>query len=225
MDGTGGLLAEFMDILKPDIEVQLISYPRDRPLGYEELVDLVLRELPKSGRFVLLGESFGGPLALLVAETRPAGLAGVVLCASFATLPIPGVRLLAPFLRLAPVFLPPRPVLATLLLGRWSTTQLLDRLTSVLPSLSGAVLRRRLVSAIRVDARKAVAGLEVPVLCLRASQDRIVPFASASMVASLARDGRVVDIDGPHFLLQAAAQKCARSVLLFAKEQAALPAS
>src|SRR5262245_5039352 len=84
MDGTGELFAPFLDALGDSIESCVLQYPTHEPLRYSELLPRVRAELPHSGSFVLLGESFSGPLALMLAAEQPAGLCGVVLCASFA---------------------------------------------------------------------------------------------------------------------------------------------
>jgi len=88
MDGTGQLFAPFLDALGDSMESCVLRYPTDEPLGYSELLPRIRTELPQSGSFVLLGESFSGPLTVMLAAEEPAGLRGVILCASFATNPI-----------------------------------------------------------------------------------------------------------------------------------------
>jgi pimeloyl-ACP methyl ester carboxylesterase len=217
MDGTGALLADFAEALRGKIKVHLITYPNNRVMTYEELGEFVQEQLPSPQPFILLGESFGGPLALMVADKKPSGLVGVVLCASFAQYPISAVRFISPFVRLAPVFVPPAWVLRSVLLGQWHMPELLARLKSILVGLPAAVLRNRAAAALRVDARGATSRLGVPLLCLRALKDRVVPFASASAMASLAPNCRVVDLEAPHFLLQVAPKESAELVLSFAQ--------
>src|SRR5260221_8527089 len=88
MDGTGELFAPLLRALGSSMESAVVRYPADAPLGYAELLPRVRAELPSSEPFVLLGESFSGPLALMLAAEAPAGLRGVILCASFASNPI-----------------------------------------------------------------------------------------------------------------------------------------
>jgi pimeloyl-ACP methyl ester carboxylesterase len=75
MDGTGELLRPLAEQLSTHRLVQLVSYPVDRSLSYEELVPYVRERLP-GDRFVILGESFSGPIAIETAatESRTAGL-------------------------------------------------------------------------------------------------------------------------------------------------------
>src|SRR5690349_15943355 len=65
-----------------------LNYPADEPLDYEQLLPQVLAALPSDRPFVLLGESFSGPLAVMAAATRPVGLLGVILCATFVRNPL-----------------------------------------------------------------------------------------------------------------------------------------
>src|SRR5579863_3225723 len=88
MDGTGELFAPLLRALGTSVETSVVRYPPDEPLGYAELLPRVRAELPQSGPFVLLGESFSGPLAIMLAGEAPAGLRGVMLSASFATNPV-----------------------------------------------------------------------------------------------------------------------------------------
>jgi pimeloyl-[acyl-carrier protein] methyl ester esterase len=89
LDGTGKLFAEFVQHLRPNVDPMIISYPKDQPLGYDELEALVLAALPQDRPFVLLGESFSGPIAMRIGARSPAGLVAVILCGTFAKNPFP----------------------------------------------------------------------------------------------------------------------------------------
>ena len=75
LDGTGLLFQPLVECLPDAIEPVVVSYPPDQKLGYEELLPLVLERLP-AAPFVLLGESFSGPLAVMAAATAPRASAG-----------------------------------------------------------------------------------------------------------------------------------------------------
>ena len=70
-----------------DREAQTVHYPPDRCLGYDALEPWLRDRLPAEP-FVLLAESFSGPLALRLAADPPVGLQGVILVASFARAPV-----------------------------------------------------------------------------------------------------------------------------------------
>ena len=76
-------------------------------LSYAELVELVQRRLQDEKEYVLVAESFSGPVAIEIAATLPANLKALVLCATFISNPstVPqSVRALlrGPFFRLEP---------------------------------------------------------------------------------------------------------------------------
>lgn len=83
MHGTGELFAEFIAALPRAVESIVVSYPPDRPLNYAELEKLVRASLPVERPYVLLGESFSGPIAVSIAASKPAGLRGLMLVGSF----------------------------------------------------------------------------------------------------------------------------------------------
>src|SRR5690349_8746161 len=89
MDGTGTLFAPFITALEDAASIKIITYPTDQPLGYAALECLIRDQLPANEPFVLVAESFSGPIAIALAATPPAGLLGVVLCCSFTRNPRP----------------------------------------------------------------------------------------------------------------------------------------
>ena len=90
LDGTGARIAPFVRELEPSVQARIIGYPPDRPLGYAELEVLVRNALPIEGPYVLLAESFSGPIAIRLAAEPPPGLAASILCATFAKIPFHG---------------------------------------------------------------------------------------------------------------------------------------
>ena len=117
LDGTGKLFAEFIRAIGAQARVQVVVYPHDVPLGYGELEALVRAALPTDRRYVLLAESFSGPLAIRIAADPPRGLAGVILCGTFAKNPFPWLRWARPILVRLPVKSMPRWLRALLMWG------------------------------------------------------------------------------------------------------------
>jgi len=89
MDGTGELLTALVDQLSLLRSAQIISFPANRSLGYDDLIAYVAERTPK-GRFAILGESFSGPIAIEIAATE-SRVAGLILASSFARHPIPSL--------------------------------------------------------------------------------------------------------------------------------------
>ncbi len=219
LDGTALMLAEFKSASLANFSsVILVSYPTDRVLDYSALELIARAALPKDRPFVLLGESFSGPIALSIAANPPPGLTALVLCATFASCP---VALLKPFARLtrfAPVRALSVAALSWFLLGRWATSKLIADLQKALDSVAPAVLRARMAQVFSVDVWGCLKQISVPVLYLRAAQDRLISTRAGNKILSAIPQALKVDIAGPHLLLQAAPVACAKAVADFANE-------
>lgn len=210
LDGTGELFRPLLEALGPSVPAVSVTYPATSTLSYGELESMVLSLLP-SNPFVLLGESFSGPIAISIAARNPEHLKGVVLSCSFASCPRPAAALALPLLRL-PLPLPPVRVLGALLAGRFATLQLLAMLGRALKNVAVPVLRHRLAEVARIDVREKLARIEVPVLYLQASEDRIVPAGCAATIREVLPAMEIRVIRGPHFLLQAGPVECASAI-------------
>ncbi len=216
MDGTGLLLGDFVASLGNDFPVTVLTYPAAEPLSYAQLEERLLPSLPTTEPFFLLGESFGGPLAVALAAKQPVGLLGLILCASFVRYPVSALRAAALLSRVAPAHAAPSFALSWLLLGKWSTPALRSNLAASLAAVSGAALRSRLESALRADVSGLLSRVKVPLLYLRASHDRVVPRSAGATIHNSASQATLVEQAGPHILLQAAPVPCAQLVRRFA---------
>ena len=127
MDGTGIELTDFVAALAPELDAIVVTYPNDRPMDYAGHEAVARASLPIDRPFVLLGESYSGPIAISLAATAPPGLIGLVLCCSFARNPRPGLAWLRPIVRFLPTRIPAA-VPCWFLLGRFSTPRLKNAL-------------------------------------------------------------------------------------------------
>jgi len=152
MDGTGTLSAEFVTALQPEVEALVVSYPNDPALGYTELERIARSWLPATRPFLILGESFSGPIAVSIAATQPPGLVGVVLCGSFVRNPSPSLASsIQRCWRLRPIgchkLVPPRPVLHRSLTVRSRTCLGASVRGNVTHPARGGTRRRRIGAA------------------------------------------------------------------------------
>lgn len=215
LDGTGKLFAEFIRAVGAQVHVQVVIYPRDEPLGYGELEALVRAALPTDRRYCLLGESFSGPLAIRIAADPPRGLAGVILCGTFARNPFPWLRWARPILVRLPVKSMPRGLRALLMWGSASPHRTPPRAERALAGVASVVIRRRIGEILAVDESQSLARVDLPMLVLSAARDRIVPRAATRHLLDSARGAQTREIDGPHLLLQSRPRECAVPVLQF----------
>ena len=218
MDGTGELFGPFIAALDGEFNVKVVSYPTTAPLDYSELESFARAELPAEGPFVLLGESFSGPIAVCLAASAPHRLKGLILCCTFVRNPRPIFAGMRSLVGILPVALAPVRLLSHLLLGSFSTAPLRTALVKSLAQVSAPALRARLRSVLQVDVSAKLSAVTVPTLYLRASSDRLVPPSASALISQLAPRSRVVQLEGPHFLLQAAPALGAEAVRSFLHE-------
>ena len=91
MDGSGELFRGLEAVLPEGLETETLWYPADRYMNYGELAGTLRGAIPVDEPFVLVAESYGAPLAVLIASLEPPNLKGIVLSAGFATSPMRGL--------------------------------------------------------------------------------------------------------------------------------------
>lgn len=215
MDGTGELFDPLLTAIGESMRTIVVRYPTSEHLDYPGLANLVRSALPVDEPFVILGESFSGPVAVLIAAEAPHGLIGLILCASFVSSPRPWLRSLSGTLGLTTMLYVARRFGARPLMGRFQTKALTERLLQVLAKVAPRVLVTRARAALTVDVSSMLAAIQVPALYLQALEDSVVSRSAAATFVRLARRGRVVQVAGPHFLLQCVPQQTAAIIKEF----------
>jgi pimeloyl-ACP methyl ester carboxylesterase len=209
------LLEAFIAALGSNFDVNIIRYPDNASWGYAELETYAREALPETGPFFILGESFSGPLAVMIASALPDRVQGLILCGSFVRNPRPALSWLAPFIRLLPVSRAPASALGYLLFDTHASAEIRPAFSDTLAQISPATLRTRLRAVMEVDVSAKFTALRLPVLYLRAAHDRTVPLAASDLVLRLNPRTVSVQIEAPHFMLQAAPEESARAVRHF----------
>jgi pimeloyl-[acyl-carrier protein] methyl ester esterase len=202
MDGTGTLFGPFVRAVAGAVPTQVVAYPTSESLGWGALADRVT--LP-GGPFVLVAESFSGPIALRIAAKRPVGLVGVVLVASFVERPAwtPVALDMAVgtwFFRVPP----PRWALRRYLVGPDAPDELVEATRAAIVSVRPEVLAARLSAILQVDAVADLRAVDVPILHLAATKDAIVAPSAAKRIREIRPDAVAVDLEAPHLVLQRA---------------------
>lgn len=217
MDGTGELFGPLLAELPIELPVAVVSYP-DRPASYADHIAVARAELPRDRPYVLLGESYSGPVAVRLAAEAPSGLRGLILCASFLTCPSPLLRALRGLTPVASPKLVPGFVAHHSLLGRFATPALRAAHARALSHVSSRTLTARLRAMADIDVRDDLRKLDLPSLYLRGTRDRVVGTRFGEEFLGIARRGRLVDIEAPHFLLQSRPREAAAAILDFLRE-------
>src|SRR5262245_1108349 len=167
MDGTGRLFAPLLRMLPPTLTAQVVSYPPHEPLSYAGLLPLVEAAASQGGEFVVVGESFSGPLALMLAARRPSGLRGVVLCASFVRFPLPVPEWWLGVMQPWVFRFRPHRLISWVLLGRDRRGELGGLLGEAVRAMTGEVIAARARAVMTVDVTAELRACPVPVLYLR----------------------------------------------------------
>lgn len=218
MDGSGLLFEPLLEALPSWIEPRVVAYPPREPLGYAELIRHVQAACPATEDFFVLAESFSGPLALMLAASQPRGLLGVVLCASFIRCPWSApwrwLAALAPPIcfRLAPWW-PAR----RLLVGRQGSDRLHRLFERAAATVSADAMAARARAIAGVDVTAELRSCPLPLMYLMAREDQVVGPMCLDMIRREKPDVEVVELSGPHLLLQARPQEAAHAITQFVK--------
>jgi pimeloyl-ACP methyl ester carboxylesterase len=208
MDGSGSLLTALVERLASRRPVRVISYPSSAPLTYDDLTAFVMERTPDS-RFVILGESFSGPIAIEVAATERR-VAGLILASSFARHPMP--RVLVPLAKILDLTRVPKRIVEASLLGSSATPELIASLHQVLAALPRDVIRARASEVLRIDKRNRLLAVTCPMLCLHGRYDRLVRKAYLDELIASRPNCEVRMFDAPHMLLETHAAEAATAI-------------
>lgn len=219
MDGTGELFAAFIQALGDAALPLVVRYPTDQPLDYEGVTaharEFCRKHVLQDRPYVLLGESFSGPVAIALAASRPPGLVGLILSCSFARNPTPVFTMFRHVLGALPVSTAFTGLIAPFLLGSSSTAVLRRQLAAALGQVAPAVIRARMRAVLEVDYSARMREIQVPLLYLQGKEDRTVLAGAARHLAILAPHMQLRRLEGPHMLLQANPAATAREVIAF----------
>lgn len=216
LHGTSPLYSDFLEALPASIEPRALNYPLDNYPQYDQILPLVLAQLPP-GRFVVLGDSYSGPLALMLARDLGDRVAGVVLSATFVTNPIRPIfraaRLLAygPFVALLPV----RPLAAAFLVNGIDRPALIDRIARDVGAVHPSILAGRMRAAIDGDHRAILRSCAVPLLHLRPRNDRVISERAAGVISHVRPDTDIAVLDAGHAQLMSHPAHAAEAVAAF----------
>jgi pimeloyl-ACP methyl ester carboxylesterase len=213
LDGTGELFTPFVQALKG--VTARVSYPPDQPMTYAEHEAFARDKLPADEDYVLLGESFSGPVGISIAAIPPPRLRGLILCCTFASNPLPIFSPLAKLLNKLPAMRIPPTLAAPWLYAGRATPELRRAHSVAMAKVSPKVLRARVAAVLGVDYRPQLRSIEVPMLYLRAKADRLIPAAASRAILELRPDVKMTEFEAPHFLLQTEPEACARAVEKF----------
>lgn len=217
LNGTAGLFDPLLSYATDEYELLVISYPTDEVKSYEELTEYVLEKISSiKGRFVLVGESFSGPIALFISARNVKGLIGTILVATFESAPYFAFTKYLPWSFVFSV----APILYWLRIkfSDKNTSGILKAASIELQKTKPQVLAERVRSALSVDAREALERSVVPMIYFRAKYDVVVPKWNLTRMLALKPNIKVTTFEVQHFLLQSAPQEAWCAIDTFVKD-------
>jgi pimeloyl-ACP methyl ester carboxylesterase len=105
-----------------------------------------------------------------------------------------------------------------MLLGRNSSIHSREKLVGAIAQVSDSAFRARIKSVLSVDVSDQLKMVSVPVLCLHATQDWIVPSSASRHIAGTLPSARIILVVGPHCLLQAVPEETANVIRVFIED-------
>lgn len=202
LDGTGRLFDPLQQMFPQTVDSTVVSYP-ENCTSYEACVEYAQTKIRHLDRFVVIAESFSGPIAVKLAAQNPEQITGLVLCCSFLSCPIS--KPVHPLLKLIGrvVFQLPVPAIAVhhWMIGWEADWKLAKEICQVLESVPGEVVFKRVNAVLDVEVSEIFQNLRQPILVINAEQDQLIPSLK---INSLSKSSLITvrNIPGPHLLLQ-----------------------
>jgi len=215
LDGTEIFFEPLLRHLPSWLEPAVIVYPTSGSNDYKDLLPIVMSEVENLKSFVILGLSFGGPLALMVASQCPSQVSGVILCASFVTPPRPR---LAPFRFAvsAPLIALVRAIRRTrLFISGYASTEFRRAKATSWSRVNSRELASRSRSALSVDVRPQLRECRARLMYIVCTRDEVISRASLNEILAIAPQTQVAEVEGPHFALFTNPVQSATSIVNF----------
>jgi len=219
LDGTDVFFRPFLALLPAWIHPVVVHYPQSSANGYEDLLRIVRERVSQIPDCYVIGSSFSGPLAVMLAAIEPARVRGLILSATFLRSPrenltrfkfaaIPPVIWAIRFVRRIPV---------------WTLMKHDDPFRQAKAETWALVSARCLAARVRavlgVDVRETLQKCNQPVLCMAFDGDRVVPRHNAEEILSHRSSARLVVIHGDHLAMSKDPAEWTREIVGFIQEQ------
>lgn len=203
LDGTGELFEPFVRCLPERIAPIIVSYPRKECKSYKELKSIVMPVIPKGIPFFVLGESFSGPLSVMISCEKPEGLMGLILCATFIKNPF---HLLPPWIKslsISPIYRLWPPLIRLRAALRGDDVRSVARLAlKAIRSVNPSVIAHRVKSILSVNVEKELRLCTLPTLYLMAGRDSLIRGHNYRGIKAIKDDVKLRPIATQHFILQ-----------------------
>jgi pimeloyl-ACP methyl ester carboxylesterase len=220
LDGTDVFFRPLLAALPQTVSPIVVSYPCAGANGYDDLLPRVREAVAGVPNFFVLGWSFSGPLALMLAAEKPQRTRGVILAASFVWSPRPRLSRLR-FAAVGPVIWTIRTMRR---LPIWLTLKPGDTFRRAKAETWGrvgaGVLAARVRAILGADARAELRRCRMPLRYIVSRSDSVVPRRNAEDIVRIQPAAKLATIDGPHLALYSNPQVAFGAILRFMAEAA-----
>lgn len=207
LDGTGDLFTPLLDELSM-FQCEVIQLPLSGGQDYPSITASVREQLP-SEEFILIAESFSGPIAATLAMENIRYLKSVIFVATFLSTPRKPLLMIAQHLPLKLLSTLPFSgfFIRELLLGHNTSNPLIDLFKDTIKALPRSLISHRIQSILSLNANKN--RCELQVAYLQASSDKLVPANKALEFQRRFNNITIKTVKGSHLILQANPSECA----------------
>jgi len=211
MDGTGNLFLPLLRYLK-DEDIQIVTLPNSGNQDYLSIMERVEEQLPTED-YIIVAESFSGPVGALLAKKQVTNLKGVVFVATFLSPPNKLLLKLSKFIPVkAAIRLPGSQLLLRhFLLGYNASQEAVELFIETIKELDPNVIRKRIGTIQQLLLERMNVG--IPSVYIQAEQDKLIPFNKAEEFRQHFTDIELFTVKGPHFLLQSNPSDCASLII------------
>jgi pimeloyl-ACP methyl ester carboxylesterase len=218
LDGTEVFFRPFLNSLPAYVRAVVVEYPGSGDNDYETLLQFARESVADVPEFFLLGSSFSGPLAIMLAAEEPERVQGIILSATFLRPP----REYQTYLRFACV----GPVIWALRfarrfpvwVGRKAGDPFREAKAETWRRVSAWHLAARARAVLRVDVRETWRRCAQPALSISFTEDTVVPPHNAREIAQYRPGIKSVAIPGDHLTVSKNHRPWAKEILQFMDE-------
>ena len=201
MDGTGILFSLLIDLLPAFVQAKIVTYSTAEKQTYDELIQEIKLKLPVVP-FILLAESFAGPIAHELSLDKNIPIEKVILVASFLSSPRPklsGIAELAP-LKIFLSLQMPRAFIRYFCFGQYVDNKLVSLFRKAIERVDKGVLTFRLLQIARLKAPENISNTT----CINfiATNDKLVPRRVGKKIENHFDQVTTIELEVPHFLAQ-----------------------
>jgi 3-oxoadipate enol-lactonase len=201
IDGTGRVLFRQTG-LQEKHDLRCLSYPQTHQHTYADLVRLGIDQLEKTGPGVVLAESFGGAVALMLALERPDLVRRLVLVSTFAYYPrrlfIDILAVLGPWSPKREIPPMSRSVRGYFFFGAGIPKKVQEEWWDRTADVPLWAYGHRITLIPGLDLRPRLAEIDIPTLVFASPNDWIVPYPAGRLLAKRLPRARLLTLSAGH---------------------------